>query len=199
MDGPPAGLTRRPQISELIRSESCQSGPAPARRLSCLALPSPQRRPSPTHPRRPRRRRLFHLSPWSPPLFRRDMRHVRNAEGFVAVHRSVNDIDGIAPQYQIDERCPGTLPTLDLVLAHGVDEVVLLGRTELCEFAAAVERLARIVDGAQRSAIEIGVGRANVKNARFEQGFLRRNGKLLIDEISDTCRTRAGDERLAQC
>ena len=27
MNGPSAGFTRRPQMSELIRSESCQSGP----------------------------------------------------------------------------------------------------------------------------------------------------------------------------
>src|SRR5215468_1398178 len=83
-------------MSELIRSESANPAPVPVRRLFCPALPSPRRKPNPTHPPRQRRGRLFHLSPSLPPLVRRDMRHVRNAEGLVARHGSVNDIDGIA-------------------------------------------------------------------------------------------------------
>src|SRR6516165_373707 len=97
------------------------------------------------------------------------MRHVRDAKGFVAVHGSVDDIDSITAQHESDEGSTGALPALNLVLAHGVDEVVPFARTELREFATAVERLARIVNGAQRSAIEIGVGRANIEDARFEQ------------------------------
>src|SRR5216683_3187099 len=66
------------------------------------------------------------------------MRHVRNAEGFVAFDGSVDDIDGVAAQHQVDERSAGALPALDLVLAHRVDEIVLLARIELREPAAAV-------------------------------------------------------------
>jgi hypothetical protein len=125
------------------------------------------------------------------------MRHVWNAEGFVAFHRPIHDIDSVTAQHQVDERSSGALPALDLVLTHGVDEIVLLARTELREIAAAVQRLARVVDSIDRSAIEVGVGRANIEDARFEQCFFRRNRKLLIDEVSDTCRTRTGDKRLA--
>src|SRR5215831_15905344 len=127
------------------------------------------------------------------------MRHVWNAKGFVALHGSVDDIDGVAAQHEVDEGSTGSSPALDLVLTHSVDEIVLLARTELREFAAAVDRLTCAVDSIDRSAIEVGVGRANIEDARFEQCFFRRNRKLLIDEVSDTCRTRTGDERLAQC
>src|SRR6516165_7741817 len=175
-------------MSELIRSESCQSGPVPARRPFCPALPAPQRKPTPMHPRRPRRHRLFHLSPWSPPLFRRDVRHVRNAEGLVALHGSVDDIDSIAAQNEIDKWSAGAAPALDLVLAHGVDEIMLFARTQPRKFAAAVDCLARIVNSARRSAIEVGIGRANIKDARLEAGLLpaeqkaadRRNGRCLL-------------------
>jgi hypothetical protein len=74
----------------------------------------------------PQRHRLSRSWPWSPPLVRRNMRHVWNAEGFVAFHRSVDDIHRVAAQHQVDERSAGTLPPLDLVLAHGIDEIVLL-------------------------------------------------------------------------
>src|SRR5215467_11538660 len=127
------------------------------------------------------------------------MRHIRNTEGFVAFHCSVDDIDRIAAEHQVDERRTWALPALDLVLAHGVDEIMLLAWVKLRELAAAVERPARVVDGIDGSAIEVGVGRANIEDARFEQCFFRRNRKLLIDEVSDACGTRAGDERLTQC
>src|SRR5262249_25506358 len=82
--------------------------------------------------------------------------------------------------------------------AGHVHEVVLLVRTELGELAAAVERPARLVDGIDRSAIEVGVGRANIEDGRFEQCFFRRNRKLLIDEMSDACRTRKYAAQLSQ-
>jgi hypothetical protein len=127
------------------------------------------------------------------------MRHVWNAEGFVAFDGSVDDIDGVAAQHQVDERSAGALPALDFVLAHRVDEIVLLVRIELREPAAAVERLARLVDCADRCAIEIGIGRAYVEDAGFEQRFPWWNRELLIDEVGDACCARAGNERLAQC
>src|ERR1700730_1532829 len=126
------------------------------------------------------------------------MRHVWNADGFVAFHRSVDDIHRVATQQQVDERSAGALPALDFVLAHRVDEIVLLARTELRELAAAVKRLARVVDGGDRTSIEAGIGWANVEDARFEQCFFRRNGELLIDEMGNPCFTRARNDGLAQ-
>src|ERR1700730_17068958 len=127
------------------------------------------------------------------------MRHVWNAEGFVAFHRSVDDIHRVATQQQVDERSAGALPALDFVLAHRVDEIVLPARTELSEPAAAAERLARLVDCADRCAIEIGIRRANVEDAGFEQRFPWWNRELLIDEVGDAGYARAGNERIAQC
>ena len=126
------------------------------------------------------------------------MWHVRDAKGFVAVHGSVDDIDSITAQHEVDEGSTGASPALDFVLTHSVDEIVLLARTELREFATAVDRLTCVVDSIDRSAIEVGVGRANIEDAGFEQCFFRRNRKLLIDKMSDACRARPGDERLAQ-
>src|SRR5919198_234498 len=84
----------------------------------------------------------------SPPLFRRDMRHVRDAQSIVAFHRSVDHVDGIAACHQIDERSGRALPTLELVLAHQIDYLALLGRAELGE-ATAVARLTGLVDGVE--------------------------------------------------
>ena len=61
----------------------------------------------------------------SPPLGRRDVGHVGNAEAGIALHGAVDDIDGIAAQEQIDERSCRALPALDLVLAHAVDQAAL--------------------------------------------------------------------------
>src|SRR5260370_39027861 len=110
------------------------------------------------------------------------MRHVRYAEGFVAFHRSVNDVDGVAAQHQVDERSAGALPALDLVLTHGVDEIVLLARTELRELSAVVNRLARVVDRGNCASLKAGIGWANMEDARFAQCFFRRNGGLLLAE-----------------
>src|SRR6516164_11547799 len=102
------------------------------------------------------------------------MRHVRDAEGFVALHGSVDDVDSIATQNEIDKGSARAAPALDLVLAHGVDEIMLFARTKLRKFAAAVERLARAVNSIDCSAIEVGIGRANIEDARLEQCLFRR-------------------------
>src|SRR5260370_7006400 len=106
------------------------------------------------------------------------MRHVRYAEGFVAFHRPIHDIDSVTAQHQVDERSAGALPALDFVLAHSVDEIVLLVRTESRELAAAVERLTRIVDSGNRTSIKAGIGWANIEDPCFEQRFFGRNGQL---------------------
>src|SRR6516165_9756865 len=119
------------------------------------------------------------------------MRHVWNAERFIAFDGSVNDVDRITAEYHIDQRSAWTLPVLQLVLAHHVDKIVLLVRTDLREIAVTVERLARGIDGADRGAVKIGVRRANVEDARFEQRLIRRHRELLIDEMGDPRRAGA--------
>src|ERR1700720_3706748 len=111
------------------------------------------------------------------------MTHVWDAEGFVAFPRALDDIHGVTTQQQVDERSAGALPALDFVLAHSVDEIVLLARTQLRELTAAVKRLARVVDGGNRASIKAGIRWANIEDARFEQCFFRRNRELLMDEM----------------
>src|SRR6202020_422194 len=100
-------------------------------RLSCRLSQARPRMSSRTH-RRPRsRRRLFLLlfvaSPCSPPLVGFDVRHVGDAEGLVALHRAVDDVDAVAAQDEIDEACRRTLPAFDLVLTERIDKIGLLG------------------------------------------------------------------------
>src|SRR5262245_53783785 len=88
----------------------------------------------------------------SPPLGRRDVGHVRNAELLVARHGAVDDVDGVAAHDEIDESAARPLPTVDLVLPHLVDESVLRGAVELGERLAALRR-AGAVDRADRGTI----------------------------------------------
>src|SRR2546425_979186 len=76
----------------------------------------------------------------SPPLFGRDMRHVRDAEGLVTFHGPVDHIDGVAACDQIDEWPGGALPPVELVLAHQIDQLALLEGIALGE-ATCVARL----------------------------------------------------------
>src|SRR5712691_8683896 len=54
----------------------------------------------------------------SPPLLGRDVGHVRDAEGFVTFHRSVDHVDGVAARHEVDERRGRPLPAVELPLAH---------------------------------------------------------------------------------
>src|SRR5215216_2726402 len=125
------------------------------------------------------------------------MRHVRNAEGFVPFDRAVYDIDRVAAQEEVDEAASRPLPTLDLVLPHEIDELALLDGGELREFAA-VQRLARTIDRADRGAIEVRIGRTDVHDPRLQQRLFGRYRELLVDEMGNAGLTGTGKERLAQ-
>src|SRR5262249_13612821 len=196
-NGPLAGLIRRPQKSELMRSVSCQSGPCSRMTTFLPAFASTAAKTEPDAPAPTMTTSTFSLA-MSPPLGRSDVGHVRNAEAGIALHSAVDDVDGIATQDQVDEWSARPLPAFDLVLAHIVDEAALLGFAELCKRPAVVERLAGAIDRAQRRAIEIRVGRAHVEDARFEQRLLRRDRELLIDEVGYPGLARPRDQRLAE-
>src|SRR5262245_7179526 len=121
-----------------MRSERCQSGPCSR---STTFLPSLARMAANSVPVAPAPMVTASTFSWamSPPLGRRDVGHVGNAEAGIAFHGAVDDVDGVAAQHQIDEWSAGPLPAFDLVLAHGVDEAALLRRRELREGAAVVE------------------------------------------------------------
>src|SRR5271163_3865005 len=133
----------------------------------------------------------------SPPLFRSDMRHVGDAQGLVAVHGAVDDVDRVAAQDEIDEPTGWPLPSLDLVLPHQVDEIVLIDGGERGEPAAAA-RLARLVDGADGGAVEVHERRLDVELARLQQRLAGRDRHLLVDEMRDTGVLGTGDEGLTQ-
>src|SRR5579884_1668683 len=105
----PAGLMRRPHISELIRSDSCQSGPASSRTIFLPALASSAANTDPDAPAPTMTASTFSFA-MSPPLLRRDMRHVWNAERRVAVHRPVDHVDRVAAQNEINEGRRRPLP-----------------------------------------------------------------------------------------
>src|SRR5207248_10800506 len=123
-NGAPAALMRRPQMSELMRSESCQSGPVSSSRTFLPALASVAANTEPDAPAPTMTASTF--SPlftgvaMSPPLERHDVRLIGDAERFVALDRSVDDIDRVTAQHEVDKARRRPLPALQLVLAHQV-------------------------------------------------------------------------------
>src|SRR5215468_7180173 len=168
MKGAPAGLTRRPQMSDEMRSELCQSGPLSITTTFLPALASTAAKTEPDAPAPTMTASTFSCVAMSPPLFRRDVRHVGDAERLVAVHGAVDHVDRIAAQHEIDEAPRGALPAVDLILPHGVDEIVLIGGREGGETPAAAG-LGRLVNGPDGGAIEVDERRLDVELARFQQ------------------------------
>src|SRR4029077_12307472 len=187
---------RRPQRSELMRSESCQSGPVSSTTTFLPAFASVAAKTEPEAPAPTMTASTFSRVAMSPPLERHDVRLIRNAERFVALDGAVDDIDGIAAQHEVDEARRRTLPTLELSLPHQVDEFALRVGGQPGEALIAL-RGSRLVDRPDRCLIEVGVRRPDVEDARFEQRFLCRHGNLVIDEMRDAGVTRARDQRVA--
>src|SRR6516164_7138168 len=175
-----------------MRSVSCQSGPCSRMTTFLPAFASTAAKTDPDAPAPTMTTSTFSFA-MSPPLCRSDVGHVRNAQAGIALHGAVDDVDSIATQDQVDEWSTRSLPALDLVLAHIVDEAALLGFAELRKWPAA-----GAIDRAERRAIEVRVGRADVEDARFEQRLLRRDRDLLIDEVGYSGLARTRDERLAE-
>src|SRR3954462_5112858 len=160
--GAPAGLSPRPQNSELIRSVSCQSGPLSSRTTFLPALASTDAYTEPEAPAPTITTSTFSFA-MSPPPLGRDVGHVRHPEGLVALHRRVDDIDGVAAQHAVDERAGRALPALGLVLPHQIDEVALVTRRQHRELAREGFVAARI-DRAHGGAIEVGERRLDVED-----------------------------------
>src|SRR5215470_942727 len=116
---------RRPQRSELTRSVSCQSGPASSTTTFLPAFASVAAKTDPDAPAPTTTTSTFSRVAMSPPLERRDVRLIRDAERFVALDGAVDDIDGVAAQQEVDEARRRPLPALQLSLAHQVDELAL--------------------------------------------------------------------------
>src|SRR3989442_150955 len=126
------------------------------------------------------------------------MRHVGNAEGSVALNRSVAHIDGIVAEHDVDEPPGWTLPAVDLVLTHGIHELAPLALIELGEPPAVAAGLARAIDRPEHRSVETRKGRPHVEDPRLEQRFLRRDRELLIHEVGNPRLPGTGNERLSQ-
>src|SRR5262245_31945016 len=161
---------RRPQKSELMRSDSCQSGPDSSTTTFFPARASVAAYTEPDAPAPTMTASTFGFA-MSPPLQRRDVRHVGNAERLVALLGAVDHVHRVAPQDEIDEAARRTLPALELVLPHEAYELMPLQVRELGEDAA-MQALRRAIDGADRCSIEVEIRRAHVEDARLEQRLL---------------------------
>src|SRR5262249_31947000 len=156
---------RRPHMSEDMRSVSCQSGPLSINTTFLPALASTAANVEPDAPAPAITTSTFSSTfpcvATSPPLVWRDVRQVGNAEALISLHGAVDDIDCVAAQHEIDLPGRWPLPTLNLVLAELINEIVLLGRRKRGEALAAANRT-RLVDAADCSTIEVCEGRLDV-------------------------------------
>ena len=117
---------------------------------------------------------------------------------FDAFDGSERDIDSVMPQQEINQRTRRALPALDLVLAHAVNEVVLLGRGELSK-PFAVDGLAALLNGSKRSTINVYERRTHARDARHEQTIPRRYTELIVHEIRDPRFACARKQSVAHC
>src|ERR1700729_4235524 len=171
--GAPAGLMRRPQISELIKSDRSQSGPLSRNTTFLPAFASTEAKTEPEAPAPTMTTSTFSFV-ISPPLFRGDMRHIGNAQSLVAFHRAVDDIDGIASQHCINQRPRRSGPVFNLVLTHPIDKLALIGDRQLREVVSE-DLAASIVDRLDCRSIELRERRTDVEDAGLQKRFARRH------------------------
>src|SRR5438876_10281925 len=108
---------RRPQKSELMRSESCQSGPVSSTTTFLPAFASVAANTDPEAPAPTMTTSTFSRVAMSPPLEGHDVRLIGNAELRIALDRAIDHVDRVAAQHEIDEaRGRRRLPSLELVL-----------------------------------------------------------------------------------
>src|SRR4029077_20350111 len=129
---------RRPPMSELIRSLSCQSGPASRSTTFLPAFARTEGNTVPEAPASTMTTSTLSLFAISPVPCRRSVRLIRNAEMRLTVHGAVNHVHRIAAQQEIDKAGRGPFPAVELVLPHQIDEFVLLAAGKLRKIAAAI-------------------------------------------------------------
>src|SRR5258708_29505081 len=127
--GAPLPFKRRPQMSELMRSVSRQSGPCSSSTTFLPARVSTAANTAPAAPAPTMTTSTFSSVAMSPAPLGQNVGHVGNPEPREALHGAVDDIDRIVTQRAVDKRLRRSVPALDLVLAQPIDEIVLLGGT----------------------------------------------------------------------
>src|SRR4051812_38427732 len=179
-----------------MRSESCQSGPDSSTTTFFPARASTGAYTEPDAPAPTMTASTFWFA-MSPPLQRRDVRHVGDAERLVAFFGAVNHVHRIAAQHEVDESPGRPLPALHLVLPHEVHQLALLRVRKLRE-AAAVQPLRCAIGGADRRAVEVEIRRTHVEDPRLEQRLFRGHRDLVVDEVRDAGGARARDKGLTE-
>src|ERR1700722_20391673 len=102
--GAPLPFRRRPQMSELMRSESCQSGPCSSNTTFLPARVSTAANTAPAAPAPTMTASTFSRLAISPVPLRQDMRHVGNPEPGEALDGAVDHIDCVVAQRAVDKR-----------------------------------------------------------------------------------------------
>src|ERR1700688_711804 len=113
-------------MSELIRSESCQSGPCSSSTTFLPARVSTAANTAPAAPAPTMTASTFSSAAMSPAPLRQDMGHVGNPEPRQAFDGAVDHIDRVVAQGPVDQCLRGSLPALELALAQPIDEIVPL-------------------------------------------------------------------------
>src|SRR6266545_1030998 len=187
---------RLAQMSELIRSESFQSGPRSITTTFLPARVSTAANTAPAAPAPTMTASTFSNVAMSPAPRRLDVRHIGRSDPPEALDCSVDDVDRVVAQRQIDAGLGGALPSLELALPQRIDEIALLGRIEGRK-RAPVLALARALDAGERGAIEVDVGRSRFGHPDGEQRLLGRDRELAVDEMRDAVLPCPDRERLA--
>src|SRR5262252_6729217 len=117
----PLPRRRRAQMSELMRSESCQSGPCSITTTFLPARVSTAANTAPAAPAPTMTASTFSNVAISPAPLREDVRHVGHAEARKALDRAVDHVDRVVAQHAVDRRLRRAQPALELALAHAGD------------------------------------------------------------------------------
>src|SRR5262249_40593221 len=121
----PLPRRRRAQMSELMRSESCQSGPCSMSTTFLPARVSTAAKTAPAAPAPTITASTFSNVAMSPAPLRENVRHVGKVEAREALDRAVGDVDRVIAQHAVDDGLWRPLPAFELVLAQADDEVAL--------------------------------------------------------------------------
>src|SRR5258708_8749829 len=121
--GAPLPFKRRPQMSELMRSVSRQSGPCSSSTTFLPARVSTAANTAPAAPAPTMTASTFSSVAMSPAPLGQDVGHVGNPEPREALHGAVGHVDRVVAQGAVDEGLRRSLPALDLALAEAVDAI----------------------------------------------------------------------------
>src|ERR1043166_3445663 len=186
---------RRAQMSELMRSDSFQSGPRSSTTTFLPARVRTAANAAPAAPAPTMTASTFSFA-MSPAPLGPDVSHIRHAEPREALHRAVGHVDRVVAQREIDVRLRRALPDVDLALAQRVDEIALLGFVQF-RIGPLRSDQRRAVDRRERGAIEIDVGWPRHAHADRQQRLFGRHRELAVDEMRHAMLARADRERLA--